>query len=157
LRPIHSLEKKMRTPLLALALALVLPCTAAGQRHAEPDSVAVRRVVEQVAESFDHNDPDLLDRLTTDDYTFVTPAGTIQTKEQRLAPMRSGQLHYTSARYDEIVVRVYGATAVATARVVVQSRMGTTDMSGAFRATLVLSKIHGRWLMVASHASALAR
>jgi ketosteroid isomerase-like protein len=146
----------MRTP-LALALALALPCTAAAQRRAEPDSVAVRRVVEQVAASFDHNDADLLDRLTSDDYTFVTPAGTIQTKAQRLAPMRSGQLHYTSARYDEIVVRVYGTTAVATARVVTQARMGNADASGAFRATLVMSRIHGHWLMVASHASALAR
>jgi len=147
----------MRTRLLAFALAFALPCPAAAQHRGEADSVAVRRVVEQVAASFDHNDPDLLDRLTTDDYTFVTPAGTIQTKAQRLAPMRSGQLRYTSARYDEIVVRVYGTTAVATARVVVQSRMGTTDTSGAFRATLVLAKIRGRWLMVASHASALAR
>lgn len=147
----------MRTA-LALVLALALTSTAAAAQHrGEPDSVAVRRVVEEVAASFDHNDPALLDRLTTNDYTFVTPAGTIQTKEQRLAPMRSGELHYTSARYDEIVVRVYGSTAVATARVVVQSRMGTTDTSGAFRATLVLVKIHGRWLMVASHASALAR
>ena len=146
----------MRTP-LALALALALPCTAAAQRHAEPDSVAVRRVVEQVAASFDHNDAALLDRLTSDDYTFVTPTGAIQTKAQRLAPMRSGQLHYTSARYDEIVVRMYGTAAVATARVVVQARMGTADASGAFRATLVMSRIRGRWMMVTSHASALAR
>ncbi|HEX6745822.1 MAG TPA: nuclear transport factor 2 family protein [Longimicrobium sp.] len=146
----------MRTALV-LALALTLPCTAACQRSAEPDSVAVRRVVEQVAASFDQNDADLLDRLTSDDYTFVAPSGAIQTKAQRLAPMRSGQLHYTSARYDEIVVRVYGTAAVATARVVVQARMGATDASGAFRATLVMSRIRGRWLMVASHASALAR
>jgi len=146
----------MRTP-LALALALALPCTAAAQHRAEPDSVAVRRVVEQVAASFDRNDAALLDRLTSDDYTFVTPAGAIQTKAERLAPMRSGQLRYASVRYDEIVVRVYGTTAVATARVVTQARMGTTDASGAFRATLVMSRIRGRWLMVASHASALAR
>ena len=139
---------------IALALALALPATT--DRRVEDDSVAVRRVVEQVATSFDHNDAALLDRLTSDDYTFVTPAGTIQTKAQRLAPMRSGQLHYGSARYDQIAVRVYGTTAVATARVVVESRMGTTDTSGAFRATLVLARIDGRWLMVASHASTLA-
>ncbi|HEU4561007.1 MAG TPA: nuclear transport factor 2 family protein [Longimicrobium sp.] len=144
----------MRTPLaLALALALTLPATAGAQR----DSVAVVRVVEQVAASFHRNDPELLDRLTTDDYTFVTPTGAIQTKAQRLTPMRSGQLRYTSARYDQIAVRVYGTTAVATARVVVRARMGTADASGTFRATQVLSRIRGRWLMVASHASALAR
>lgn len=146
----------MRTP-LALALVLALPSVAAAQRAAEPDSVAVRRVVEQVAASFAHNDAGLLDRLTSDDYTFVTPSGAIQTKAQRLAPMRSGELHYASARYDEIVVRVYGTTAVATARAVVQARMGTADASGTFRATLVMSRIRGRWLMVASHSSALAR
>lgn len=150
----------MRTPLalaLTLTLAVTLPSTAAAQRRAEHDSVAVRRVVEQVAASFDQNDAGLLDRLTSDDYTFVTPTGAIQTKAQRLAPMRSGRLRYASARYDEIVVRVYGTAAVATARVVVRARMGTADASGTFRATLVMSRIRGRWLMVASHASALAR
>ena len=146
----------MRTP-LALMLALTLPCTAAAQRSAEPDSIAVRRVVEQVAASFAKNDAALLDRLTSDDYTFVTPTGAIQTKAQRLAPMRSGQLRYTAVRYDQIVVRMYGTAAVATARVVVRARMGTADASGAFRATLVMSRVRGRWLMVASHASALAR
>jgi hypothetical protein len=90
----------------------------------------VRRVVEQVAASFAHNDAGLLDRLTSGDYTFVTPTGGAQTKAQRLAPMRPGELHYDSARYDEIVVRVYGTTALATARVVVQARMGTADASG---------------------------
>jgi uncharacterized protein (TIGR02246 family) len=144
----------MHTP---LALALALASTAGVQRRAEPDSVAVRRVVEQVAASFDHNDPELLERLTSDDYTFVTPTGAVQTKAQRLAPMRSGRLHYTSAHYDEIAVRVYGTAAVATARVVVQSRLDTADASGVFRATLLLSQAGGRWLMVASHASALAR
>jgi ketosteroid isomerase-like protein len=154
--PTTHAELNVRTS-LALALALTLPCTAAAQRRAEHDSVAVRRVVEQVAASFARNDAALLDRITSDDYTFVTPAGAIQTKAQRLAPMRSGQFRYTSARYDQIVVRVYGTAAVATARVVVRAKMGNADASGTFRATQVMSRVGGRWLMVASHASALAR
>jgi hypothetical protein len=139
----------------ALVVAVTSLLCAADSGANSPSDSAVRRVVEQVAESFDRNDPALLDRLTTADYTFVTPTGSIQSKEQRLAPMRSGALHYSSAKYDEIVIRVYGSTAVATARVIVKATMGNADASGTFRATLVMAHIKYRWMVVASQASAI--
>ncbi|MFL5542948.1 MAG: nuclear transport factor 2 family protein [Longimicrobiaceae bacterium] len=40
---------------------------------------------------------------------------------------------------------------------IVRATMRTADASGALRATLVMSRIRGRWLMVASHSSALAQ
>ncbi|MFL5638631.1 MAG: nuclear transport factor 2 family protein [Gemmatimonadaceae bacterium] len=139
----------------AIALTSMLYCSPGPNPTSQSDTTAVRNVVEQVAESFDHNDPALLDRLTTSDYTFVTPTGAVQNKEERLAPMRSGALHYSSAKYDEIIIRVYGSTAVATARVIVRATMGGADASGTFRATLVMAHIKNQWMVVASHASAI--
>jgi hypothetical protein len=47
--------------------------------------------------------------------------GTIQNKEQRVAPIRSGKLKYDYAKYDEINVRIYGEMAIVTAHVTVKS------------------------------------
>ena len=154
----HVAEEKtmnLSIGISALAVAITSLLCGADSSGISPSDTAVRRVVERVAESFDRNDPALLDRLTTADYTFVTPTGSIQNKEERLAPMRSGALHYASAKYDEIVVHVYGSTAVATARVIVRATMGKADASGTFRATLVMARIKDRWMVVASHASAI--
>lgn len=138
------------------ALVALFAGTALAAQPSTSDTAAVRRVVEQVARSFDQNDPDLLDRLTSADYAFASPNGVVEGKAARLAPMRSGTLHYTSAKYDEIVVHVHGSTAVATARVVTRATLGTEDRSGVFRATLVFAHEGNAWLMIASHASALA-
>lgn len=142
---------------IRIAAVIMLSVVASGSASAQhtADSVAVYRAVEQVGRSFGENDAALFARLTTDDYTFVAPNGAIQTKAQRLIPLRSGALHYASSQYDEIVVRVYGSTAVATARVITKATMNGADFSGKFRATLVFARIDGAWKMVASHASAL--
>lgn len=141
--------------MLLQMIALVVGVSTSSERQA--DSVDVRHAVETVARAFQTNDPALLDRVTTADYTFVAPNGAIQTRAQRLAPMQSGQLRYTLARYDEIVVKVLGGAAVATARVTTQAMNGTADASGVFRATLVFVRSGGRWRMTASHASVLAQ
>jgi ketosteroid isomerase-like protein len=137
------------------ALAAFLAGTTLAAQQSASDTAAVRRVVEQVARSFDQNDPDLLDRITSADYMFASPNGVIEAKAARLAPMRSGTLHYASAKYDEIVVHVHGSTAVATARVTTRATLGTEDRSGVFRATLVFVREGSAWMMIASSATAL--
>ena len=94
-----------------------------------------------------------LDRMTAPDYTFVTPTGTIQNREQRVAPIRSGDLKYDYAKYDEIQVRIYGEMAIVTARV--KSELKGAPLNGQFRSTLTLFKVKGMWELVASQASAI--
>ena len=84
-------------------------------------------------------------------------AGIIQNKEQRLAPMRSGDLKYEFARYEEVNIRAYGNTAVVTARVAVKGQNKGADVSGQFRSTLTLVKLKGRWQLVASQANSIPR
>jgi uncharacterized protein (TIGR02246 family) len=144
--------------LTTLAVAFVLFATSSLHPQPSADERAVRRVVEQLAQAFAHNDPSLLDRITTSDYTFVSPTtGEVQNKEQRLVPMRSGALHYTFAQYDEISIRVYGETAVALARVVTRATNAGKDVSGTFRSTIVLTRQHKNWIIVASQASTIPK
>ena len=93
--------------------------------------------------------------MTAPDSTFVAPTGTIRNKEQRVAPMRSGDLKYDYAKYDEIQVRIYGDMAIVTARVTVKSELKGAPLNGQFRSTLTLFKVKGMWELVASQASAI--
>jgi ketosteroid isomerase-like protein len=93
--------------------------------------------------------------MTTPDYTFVNQNGVVQKKEQRLAPIKSGNLKYESVKYEEVEVHIYGDAAVVTARVDVKGSNRGADISGQFRSTIMLVKVKGRWLMAASQANVI--
>ena len=123
--------------------------------HVSQDEETVRKFVDDFSAAFSQNDAAALDRMTAPDYTFVTPTGTIQNKEQRVAPIRSGDLKYDYAKYDEIQVRIYGEMAIVTAHVTVKSELKGASLNGQFRSTLTLLKVKGMWELVASQASAI--
>src|SRR5258708_30996102 len=66
--------------------------------HVSQDEETVRRFADDFSAAFSQNDAAALDRMTAPDYTFVTPTGTIQNKEQRVEPIRSGDLKYDYAK-----------------------------------------------------------
>lgn len=117
---------------------------------------SVRRFISDFASAFNHNDAAALERLTAPGYTFVTPVGAVQNQEQRLAPMKAGDLRYESVQYEDMDIRVFGNMAVVTARVIVKGKNKATDIGGQFRSTLALAKIKGQWKLAASQASAIA-
>jgi ketosteroid isomerase-like protein len=123
--------------------------------HVSQDEETVRRFVDDFSAAFSQNDAAALDRMTAPDYTFVTPTGTIQNKEERVAQVRSGDLKYDYAKYDEIKVRIYGEMAIVTAHVTVKSELKGASLNGQFRSTLTLLKVKGMWELVASQASAI--
>jgi hypothetical protein len=45
-----------------------------------------------------HGDVSVLDRMTSDDFTFVTPRGEMRTKQEILKGFASGSFHYDSRR-----------------------------------------------------------
>ncbi len=113
----------------------------------------VRKFIDNFADGFTRNDAESLDKVTSADYSFVAPNGEIQDKAKRYAPIKSGDLKYTSVKYTDVTVRLYGDTAVVTATVDVNSRLKGNDISGKFRSTLTLIKMKGRWMLVASQAN----
>jgi len=139
---------------LSPAFAEAAPVTPIG---AIGDEQAVERFIDEFAIAISANDAAGVNRLTAPGYTFVTPAGALQTAEQRLAPLRSGDLKYESVKYDEVRVRLYGSVAVATTRVTVRGHLKGADIGGLFRSTLMLVKEEGRWRLVASQASTIAQ
>jgi len=114
---------------------------------------SVRKFIDNFAAAFSQNDVQTLEQATSADYSFVAPNGEIQDRVKRYAPIRSGDLKYTSVKYTDVTVRLYGSTAVVTATVDVNSRLNGNDFSGKFRSTLTLVLVKGLWMLVASQAN----
>jgi ketosteroid isomerase-like protein len=96
-----------------------------------------------------HGDVTALDRMTSDDYTFITLRGELRTKSDILKGFASGSFHYESRQISDFKVREYGDTAVVTGRSMQKGMENGKDYSGDYRFTRVYVREKGHWLTVA--------
>ena len=148
-----------------LVIAVLVFSAAASIALAQEQSAPTNqnRSVEQVIKQLDHEriqaqigaNVVALDRIYADDFIGIGPSGTVRTKPQVISDFTSGSLKYQSIITEDVLVRVYGNTAVETGR----STMIGQDKGKAVprdnRFTRVWIKEVGRWLLVANHYSPL--
>jgi ketosteroid isomerase-like protein len=95
-----------------------------------------------------------MDALLADDYMAITASGTLQTRDQALASLRSGQTHFTAINISERKVRFYRTTALVTSLAQVKGTIGGRDISGNYRYTRVYVRDDkGKWKVVSFEAS----
>jgi ketosteroid isomerase-like protein len=95
-----------------------------------------------------------LDALLSDDYNAITPNGTMQSKEQALANLRSGTAHFGSIEISDRRVRFYGTTALVTSKADVSGATATGDFSGSYLYTHVYVRDKlGKWKIVSFEAN----
>jgi ketosteroid isomerase-like protein len=153
----------MKGILATMVLVLAVSCQVFAQ--AKPAAPAKSASVEQelIKLENDWNDAmvkrDLaaLGRIVADDWTFINPEGTIATKTESLASLKSGEDVYTSAVADEMKVRIYGDAAVVLGRNTVKEQYKGKDISGQDRFTDTWIKKAGRWQCVATAAVKIAK
>ena len=100
-----------------------------------------------------NRDAEFTRRTLTDDYVAITPLGQVTTKQDAIASRKSGQLRYEAMNVTDMVVRVFGDTAVVTARADVKGRQMGEDFSGPYRYTRVWVRRNGRWQTVSYQAT----
>ena len=95
-------------------------------------------------------DPGALDQLLADDYMAITAFGTLETKDETLAKLRSGQRHITSLTFSDRKVRFYGGTALVTSLASVEGTNASGEnVSGSYRYTRVyVMNPQGEWKIV---------
>jgi uncharacterized protein (TIGR02246 family) len=120
------------------------------------DEQAVRQFLNELYAALGRNDTAALDRIYADDYTFVNESGVLTTKAPRLAAIKSGELKYGSANFDDVNIRLYGNTAVATYRAIIKAQFKGQDISGQLRVTVTLVKIKGRWQVIAAQSTRIS-
>lgn len=120
------------------------------------DQDTIRQIVDmerQAKEASIHRDAEFSARALADDYVAITPLGTVTTKEENVSARRSGQLRYESMNVTDMVVRLYGETAVVTARADVRGHQLGEDFSGPYRYTRVWVRRNGHWQAVSYQAT----
>jgi ketosteroid isomerase-like protein len=130
--------------------------TRSGANQKGNDEQAVRQLLDEISAALGHADTAALDRIYADDYTLVNESGVVTTKAPRLAAIKSGELKYESVAFDEVNIRLYGNTAVATYRVTSKGQSKGQAIGGQFRATSTYVKIKGRWQLVAAQVTPIA-
>jgi ketosteroid isomerase-like protein len=95
-----------------------------------------------------------MDALLADDYMAITPTGILQSKDQALANLRAGTVHFNSIDLSDRKIRLYGTTALVTSRAEVTATGSDGNISGSYRYTRVYVKdAHGAWHIVSFEAS----
>jgi len=132
------------------------PQTSAGGSQSQE---AIREILDLERQSKDaavQRDPTFAQRTLADDYLGITPLGQVITKADTVAARKSGQLRYDSIDISDVVVRVYGNTAVVTARATVRGIDLGEEFNGSYRFTRVWIRRNGHW-QAASYQATVTR
>jgi ketosteroid isomerase-like protein len=78
-----------------------------------------------------------MNSLLAEDYIAITPTGTLQTKAETIASLRSGHVHFTTLVMSDRKVRFYGNTALVTSTADVRASSPDGNLSGSYRYTRV--------------------
>ena len=149
-----------RSRCLAMGFVVLLMVAATGCLHAMPraERHETRHEIEQLEDSWREavlkGNIAAMDSLLADDYMAITPTGILQSKEQALANLRAGTVHFKTIELSDRKIRLYGTTALVTSRAEVTARGPDGDMSGSYRYTRVYVKdARGTWRIVSFEAS----
>jgi ketosteroid isomerase-like protein len=146
-----------------LSLLVTLPAFSARHVAVHPrpsidaaDQATIREIVDmerQSREASIHRDAEFSQRTLAEDYVAITPLGQVTTKQDTVSARKSGQLRYETIDVSDMVVRIYGDTAVVTARADVKGHQLGEDFSGPYRYTRVWVRRTGRWQAVSYQAT----
>jgi len=151
--------------LLLCALVLALPALCAQRVSVRSkssigasigDQETIREVVDmerQAKEASLRRDPEFPQKALADDYVAISPLGQVTTKQEAISARKSGQLRYETIDVSDMVVRLYGDTAIVTARADVKGHQLGEDFSGPYRYTRVWVRRSGRWQAVSYQAT----
>jgi ketosteroid isomerase-like protein len=139
-----------KTPIHNLIVELD-PVPAPTGGDAEPEIRAMEKLWN---ESRVRADVVALGSLLAADWTVTHGDGTINTKAEYLADLKSGaRKFFGDVKQDDFTVRMYGDTAVAAGVSDSKVEYKGKPSGGALRFTRVYVKREGRWQMIVSHAT----
>ena len=121
-----------------------------GQEPKIPDAAAADLITleKQFAQAIVKADGDALDNILSDDWIIIGPEGRVINKAGFLDVVRSSTLAHSIMESDETRVRVYGDTAIVTARVVTAGAYRGQAFTTRERSSDVFVRQQGHWKCV---------
>lgn len=117
----------------------------------------IKKLVTDYAAAMAKNDAAAFDKVTSDNFMFVGNDGSVQTKAERLASMKSGETKYESLTYDDLNIRVKpdGEAALVIGKATVKGMNMGKPVEGSNRVTQVWGKSKDGWKMISLQATAI--
>ena len=152
---VYSMKRlTLITVSLAAASLLFSYVTTADDKAATASSEQIiKQLEEDWAKALVKRDQATIDRITAPDWILTDSTGTLQTKAQADADLKSGDLAFESFKINELKVRLYGDTAIVHGLETEKSKYKGDNLSGQYRFTDVFMRRDGRWQSVATHFS----
>jgi ketosteroid isomerase-like protein len=91
----------------------------------------------------------IMEKQTSDDYTFINLYGQMSDKSQMVNGFKTGRTKLTSNELSDVKVRVYGDTAIVTGKADIKGTLAGKETSGPIMFTRVYVKKGGSWQSVA--------
>jgi ketosteroid isomerase-like protein len=156
----------MRRILYTVILICAAMTGATGQEVSEKSVPAATANLQQTLrdrlreynEALTKRDLAALDKIWAEGYTFTNGRGEFLTKKDRMENVKSGATRFDSISGPENEeIRVFGNTAVITARFMLKGIYGGKESSGPYRSISVWVKTQGRWQLVANQITPIAQ
>jgi len=156
----HQMKVRAAAALFGLCFALAIGLWGTrvfAQSASDKSKEQIRALEAARNEAIVHGDAATLERMTSDDYTFITLRGELRTKAEVVKGFATGAFKYESRDISDLNIRVYGDTAVVTGRSTQKGSENGKDYSGDYWFTRVYVKENGRWMTVALQTTLIQR
>jgi ketosteroid isomerase-like protein len=98
-----------------------------------------------------------LERIVADDFVVIGADGTVADKRQMIESIMTPELTIEPFKTEDVLVRVYGNTAVLTGRFSQRGTYKGQSFEVSSRYTDVYVKTNGRWRAVSAHATRMPK
>jgi ketosteroid isomerase-like protein len=141
-----------------LFILLALLATVATQDSAKLGvNARIEQELRQLEREWDgaivRKDTATLDRILSDDFVYIDSVGGINPKADIIQGLKNSEAVIEPFETEDVVVRVYGNTAILTGRFTQKATYKGQTFTGQFRYTDVYVKRENRWQAVSAHAS----
>ncbi len=146
----------MRRMLVVALLSLLMPCLTLSQTREKKEKAkpvgggsaeqAVEKVDDEIWDAGRKGDAAVFGKILNDSYVRIGGDGRMYTKSETVDAYRSGRIKWDMIDLKNRRVRVYGNTAIVTREDNVKGHMGSNEISGTYRTTIVYVKMkNGKW------------
>lgn len=151
------MKKATLTIISFLTVAFITFGTAAAQsdpaRALSESEKAVRKLERTWLDAYEQRNVESMNAIVADDFTITFPDGSIQTKPQIIASLKSTGASAMKFTTENVQSRVYGDTVILIGTVVSEWKQNDKPMADRSRYTDTYVRRGGRWQVVASHLS----
>lgn len=129
----------------AYSLLFLMPAALALGQTVEREIIDLEN---KIGQAIVNKDAAFVDRVWGDDFFYTGIRGEIKNKQDILRELKSGDLTFDLLQFDDIKVRHFGDTAIATGLATTKGRTPQGEVTGRVRYTRVYVKRQSAWQLI---------